>query len=242
MNYNYDRKEADYIRIPRERLEKCYIEVKEKYLSGIGLSALCKEYDLPRKRIEKVLSADGVSLRTVKNCHNEISKNKAKNTFLTKYGVDNVAKLDSMKDHLREINKQNKDVWQGKCELLMWVRGRGVHPKDKINFKEYKALCLSMTNNNKSKMIDTSSCFYTNIKFNDRKYNSWNSKSIDHKISILGGFQLGMTPDEIGDVNNLVYCLRLVNSVKRELSSEEFVSSGMIEKIKYANQTNQFSC
>ena len=235
------RKEADYIRIPRERIEKNYSAIKEQYMSGVSLFELCNTYDVPRTRLEKILVDDGLALRTTKGCHTKRSRDKAKATYLLRYGVDNIAKLDSVKTHLKKINQENKESWQGKREIMDWIVGKSPHPSDRIKFDDYRDRCWSITYTSKKEMIVPTSCYYTDISFNTEKFNVWNSASIDHKMSILKGFEEGLSPDVIGNISNLTYCLRLVNSLKKEKTEEEFKKLNTIERIKIAYQKNQLS-
>lgn len=227
--------EAEYIKIAREKCEKHYNEIKKKYIDGVSLKELCDNFNIgSRSRLEKMLVADGVILRTSKTCHIKRSRDKARKTFLKKYGVDNITKLEKMKDHLRKINYENQNIWQGKRQIIQWMMGRENHPNTNDNFSEYKKECLRLTKINKEKLLLKNKCFYTDILFDKTKHNGNFFPSLDHKISIVRGFELGITPKKIANVNNLVWCLRIVNSLKREYTDKEFQFLKIPDRIKKA--------
>ena len=104
------------------------------------------------------------------------------------------------------------------------LKQRNALPKSEIpfieKFKTYTWHVNQYTNKSVKKLIDSEYCYYTGIRFADYfmsegvNPNDYLKKTIDHKISLLYGFLTDMDPKMIGDVTNLVYCLRYCNNLK----------------------------
>lgn len=128
---------------------------------------------------------------------------KIKSTLNEKYGeeVNNVSKLQA--DKLKKRNALPK------CEIPFIE-----------DSKNYAWQVNQYTNKSIKKLIDSEYCYYTGIKFADYfmtegvNPNDYLKKTTDHKISILYGYLTGIDPKIIGDVTNLVYCIRYCNSLK----------------------------
>lgn len=56
-----------------------------------------------------------------------------------------------------------------------------------------------------------------NLHYNDRLYTT-----IDHKISVLNGFNNGLSPEFISNINNLCITKKYINSKKSNLNYNEF--------------------
>ena len=103
--------------------------------------------------------------------------------------------------------------------------------KNKISFiDEYRSYCEKVNNitkDNTKQLIDTGYCYYTGIKFADRKVTPVNpndplKRSIDHKISKWIGFLHNIPPENIGDIGNIVYCLKYCNTMKNNMTEDSF--------------------
>lgn len=69
-----------------------------KYHQGYSIDELKRTLGVSRNMFTGVLCEHGVKIRTLKDASNsDIRKTKYVNTVLTQYGVDNVSKLDAIK-------------------------------------------------------------------------------------------------------------------------------------------------
>ena len=102
-----------------------------------------------------------------------------------------------------------------------------VYDSDIENFKKYHKEVNLYTERNKKKLIKNNYCYYTGIEFADVNRLNINpndplKRSVDHKISILRGFVENIDPEIIGSHINLVYCIRYCNTLKANMSVEDF--------------------
>jgi hypothetical protein len=99
-----------------------------------SLPSIKKDYLISYKNVLFLLDYHNIKRRSIKTSSKQISAKKYKKTCLTKYGVDNVSKLQSIKDKKRERN----------IDFL----------KNKNNFKNLNDLFVSKTLNLKNDEID----------------------------------------------------------------------------------------
>lgn len=164
-----------------------------------------------RRWVTKILEDEGIylgssSTKSNDYCRSRVEKIKA--TCLERYGVDNISKVSG-------YGWKNNDV---KKTELCWM-------------KDYDAYCRLVdleTRRNKKKMISADYCYYTGIKFADSSSvglvnpNDPLKRSVDHKISKLFGFMTNIHHINIGSVGNLVFCLKYCNTMKNNMSCEQF--------------------
>lgn len=70
-------------------------------------------------------------------------------------------------------------------------------------------------------------CYYTGVTFNDVVLNKVNpndpfKRSIDHKVSVTEAFFRGWSVEETASKDNLVFCLRVVNTTKGNTTEKDF--------------------
>ncbi len=204
-----------------------------------SLMELCKKFKLPRARVERTLLEQGYNLRGLSS-RTSRSLKKSKTQCLEKYGVDNVSKLEKNKKKKSELNKQNYSNAgnSDKQKWIMYVLRRGSHPDDRLAYNTYKDKVRQLTRKTQKRIPVPHKCYYTNIPFNLSGYNNDWYPSVDHKISILYGFLNKYLPEQIAKEDNLCYCARIVNSLKKELTEQEFLSTPIINRIVeyYENQ------
>jgi hypothetical protein len=82
------------------------------------------------------------------------------------------------------------------------------------DFKKYKRNVWNITNKFKKDIMKNwnKKCFYTNVLLDNE--NRYLVPTIDHKISIKYGFKNSISPEIIGNIENLCICARWYNSFK----------------------------
>jgi hypothetical protein len=86
-----------------------------------------------------------------------------------------------------------------------------------------------------------STCYYTGITFNDNVLPEVNpndpfKRTVDHKISIVNCFLSGLPVEKAASEENLVFCLRVVNTIKGQLDEGDFRRSllpNLIQRLHY---------
>lgn len=144
------------------------------------------------------------------SCSNKCSMFKNRKSNLEKYGVEHQC--------------LNKDV---KENILKTKLKKGLISNDYVNFHDYRRLVNNLTKRNKKILLDNWEGYdyydgeYIKDNFN-LNYNHNSYPSIDHKISVLFGFENCIKPEEISDLSNLCITKRSTNSSKNSLSEKEF--------------------
>jgi len=202
----------------RENIIKHYIEEP-------NCSLIVREYGISRNRLLKILKDAGVYDPSGYNARRARSKS-IKQAIVDKYGVVNVGQLESQKKALFARNNLDKTTIIFHAE-----------------FKHFSELVDYYTNKNKKNMTDTGYCFYTGIKFRDSKGsvnpNDPLKRTLDHKMSKLEGFFRGVSPEVIGGVSNLLYCLRYCNSVKGNMDMASFAAFSVFIRERLKNEGHE---
>jgi len=131
-------------------------------------------------------------------------KQKSIKTCLKKYGVEYPMQSEMIQNKMKETKINNGNYL----------------PEEKIDdFIKYKRKVSSITKKNIKKLFDNwdGNDFYDNeyIKYNfSLKSTDKNYPTIDHKTSIYNGFKEKITPEIIGNINNLCITKMWINSSK----------------------------
>ena len=177
-------------------------EIINAYKENPSLTDISNAFNVSVDPLRRFLKNAGVYDPYSKKSLN-LRSEKVKSTLNEKYGedVNNVSKL-----HIDKLKRRN------------------ALPKNEIpfieEFKTYSWYVNHYTNKSVKKLIDSEYCYYTGVRFADYfmiegvNPNDYLKKTIDHKISLLYGFLTGIDPKIIGDVTNLVYCIRYCNTIK----------------------------
>jgi hypothetical protein len=226
-NKRYDVEKTIYER-KREFIKNLYIN--DEY----SITELCKIYGFLRKNLELFLKNDNIKIRSI-HLHTNRSKELSKKKCLEKYGVDNISKLETNREKMKEWNKQaysNNGDLKIKYDWMMYISDKSVNPMLKEQFELYKEKVLQITKKEKKKLDFNGKCYYTGVEIHDN-INKLNNHylSIDHKISILHGFEKGLSYEFIGSSENLCYCSRICNSIKREMDEDEFKNSQCFRRL-----------
>lgn len=96
------------------------------------------------------------------------------------------------------------------------------------NYKRYRDITENLTNKNRKKLFEIwdGYDYYDGeyIKSNlELHYNNRNYPTIDHKISIIYGFENNITPEELSSIENLCITKRSINSKKGSKIEEDYL-------------------
>lgn len=200
-----------------DEIENLIIDTYKKEYSVSRVMEKCPK-GIGRKRIEKILKNAGVyEGLTGKNYLRKKVENFEK-LMLKKYGVINWGQtIDGGYTKLNKI------------------------PYKKISYltddlKKYRLLVDKETKKNIKKYFKTypKYCYYTKIMFADEEYapnpNDPRKRSVDHKIPVLHCFLNNIDVEKAASIDNIVFVLRYVNSVKGQTLEESFFP--IAEKIR----------
>lgn len=133
-------------------------------------------------------------------------------TLYEKYGVSNVSQI-------KETRIKSENTKKIKY---------GFRTHDELNqYQKYEREVRQYTNKNKVNLEKNKLCYYTKVILDYETTDPLNmhQSTIDHKTSVIFGFRNSIPPYEIGSLNNLCYCSRLVNSIKNYKCEAEFIES-----------------
>lgn len=176
-----------------------------------------------------------------KNIHrgNAAGKRKTERAIATmkeRYGVVNWGQTKERREAMTQRNKSPR--FKEKISHINWIKGKTPHPSKKVEYNEYRKQVDIITNRNK-KLLSQDRCYYTGMKFsNSSNPNCDRRKSIDHKVSIVYGFNNNIPAEEIGSINNICWCLKYVNSFKQHLTEQQFKEMGILDRLKESLNEN----
>lgn len=155
-------------------------------------------------------------------------------TSIENWGVDNPSKNEEIKN--KKVKDKENPFATYQFQILKYIKGQCIHPDENSRFEEYRRKINKITNKNKKKLeeIYDGICYYSGIKITRSKKADCNMltiASIDHKISVLRGFEKNIPPEEIGDIKNLCWCAKIVNSIKGTRTEAEFANDGCLKRI-----------
>lgn len=198
--------------------------IADVYLETYSVSECCEYVKEKEKtkittlRLRKIINSelDNLGIReglSGKNL-NKIRQEKMKNTMLKKYGVVNNGQRPGYGwKELNSIEYKRLDVDQELFDFRKKV--------DYLTRKHVQKL-------KNSDSIPTT-CYYTGIEFRDVSEDKVNpndpfKRTVDHKIPVIEMFIKGKTPEETANEQNIVFCLRIVNTYKANTSENYFVN------------------
>ena len=161
---------------------------------------------------------------------------KFKENNIILFGVDNVSKLDDVKEKKKLTFQKNygfdhifsSNELKGKYFKEKYGYDPYIPKENKSEFEKYKDEVWRITYHYKKKLIKNwiGYDYYDNeyIKENYKlDYNNNSYPSIDHKISVYDGFINKIDPSIIADINNLCITKRSINKKKGVLSEVDFI-------------------
>ncbi len=230
-----------------ETYEKFENMIVDKYKEGYSPQAiqemLCSEpeaLDAEGKCIllssyirSKLSNSGSVKMRGCAESRNEKVLLRSRQTCLNRYGVDNISKTEKERKRTSDFNRRNSKTIKNHLNIVCFVLGTHV-PKSKENeFKRYRDSVNNLTKRVKQDVVYDGTCYYTGIPLTENRFNDLDYKTIDHKTSIISGFLMGITAEEIACVDNLCWCSRLANNAKREMNEREFLESDRFKRLMY---------
>ena len=150
------------------------------------------------------------------------------------YGVDNISKLDKIKE-IKRLNSQNKYNTNTPLQdknIIKIIRDKHLKSGlwkeyDKNDYKKYRYRVNYLTKKNKKQLFENWDGYdfydkeyikdYLSLNHIDKRY-----PTIDHKKSVYDGFKEKISVEEISSKNNLCITKRSLNSSKSNSNFEEF--------------------
>lgn len=113
------------------------------YLNLYSLPMLKEKYGIDYKSIQFILKINDVKIRSISESSNKISKEKYKKTCEKKYGVDNVSKLNEIKNKKSKTFMEHygvDNIWKTKDYTLNVWNSYSDEKKDEIIKKRYQKI------------------------------------------------------------------------------------------------------
>jgi hypothetical protein len=223
----------------RNRIIKLYVE--EGY-SCIELSTL---YNVKFIDIKKLLLENNIEFRNISDSKTKRSAEKYEKTCTELYGETNVRKTQQAKDKAKATCEKRYGVSNGAnseiAKLKHYILGNMPEPGKETEFRKYRKQVEKITVKNKKALKLSEFCYYTGLKiYHKCWYNDAVKATIDHKISVIYGFENSISAEEIGSIDNLVWCAKIINTYKRDLTEEQFKALDIIKRFKkYESEINQ---
>lgn len=197
--------------------------IKNIYLENLSVSECCnivKEREDTiisvakiRKIIDEYLIDQNIKVDLSDKDFNRKRQEKTRNTMFERYGVVNNGQRQGQGwSTLNAIPYSKLDIDE---ELIEYRK------KVEYNTRKYKE---KLARNNQL----PKTCFYTGITFKDCIQDKINpndpyKRTIDHRIPVIEMFFKGYTAEENCAEENLVFCLRAVNTYKANTTEDYFV-------------------
>lgn len=182
------------------------------YKETYSVSEVMRQIKMSRGKITKILKDadvyEGLSGPNYVAKKQELLRAKMQE----KYGVDNISQAQT--NSLIERNKIPYDSPQLLDDLEEYTRKVRRHTKNIFNRKNVAT--------------PPEVCYYTGIKFNDVLLEEVNpndpyKRTVDHKHPILQCYLDGWSVEDAGGEDNLIFVLRVVNSIKSNTPHESFL-------------------
>lgn len=218
-------------------------EIIQLYESGLGLDDTRKKFEgISRKRIYNKLKEWGIHVRTISESKMvDVYKKKVSETLLKTYGrgIINVSQADSIKRKKAKtfLNKYGIDnIWKTqdfRNHMIKLGKWRDLSIEEMRGYDNEVWRITETFLDDLYKKWD-GNCYYSGAKctIDKTNYNFPLYRTIDHKISIMYGYKNKIDPVIIGDISNLCICCRKANSIKQELTEQEFLSSERFIRLK----------
>lgn len=165
-----------------------------------------------RMPVTLYLDSLGIRERLGSKILNAKRQEKTKATMIERYGVENAGQMEG--NGFTGLNKIPYTKLKFNTEFNEY--------KKDVEKATWRKVCqLQRFNNMPTK------CYYTGITFNDNVLEKVNpndpyKRTLDHKTSVSEAFFRGWTVDQVVDDSNIVFCLRIVNTVKGHLNESDF--------------------
>lgn len=151
-------------------------------------------------------------------------------------------------NYLKKKVENNEKIMMDKYGVINWGQTKegGYKKQNKIpyqkisylddQYKEYRAAVEKETRKNIKKIDLPKHCYYTGIQFADEEGpvnpNDPRKRSVDHKVPVIICYLNGIPVEQAGNIDNIVFVLKYVNSVKSNTEHESFLAiSHKIRKV-----------
>jgi hypothetical protein len=191
-----------------EELKSFYIN---KYLETYSVTEVMKQSEcgVGRNRIVKILKEHGIYEGLSGPNYLKKKVKKMEEILLERYNVKNWGQTGE--GGYKQMNK----IPYKKISYLT------------DQYKEYRLLIHKKTEKNLKKLTPPKYCHYTGILFADEEYapnpNDPRKRSVDHKLPIIICYLKGMSVEEASSIDNLIFVLKYVNSVKANMTEDSFI-------------------
>lgn len=173
------------------------------------------------------------------------TKDKIKETCFIKYGVDNYTKTEECKEKKKKtcldkygVDHQSKTTMGQEIRKMTRIEN-GLQIPDHLvpEYRKYRLEVNRMTNKIKNSILEIwdGNDYYDDEYIKDNfslNPNDRNFPHFDHKISVIYGFKNNISPELIGDIDNICITKQWINGMKREKCEEEFKKEFIIHQIK----------
>lgn len=222
--------------------------VHDYTIEKMSVLELSKKYKVSYPKLFSFLMDTGISIESWTDPQRRQKRvAKIKHTLMERYGVDNTSKLLETRERVKQTCLEKYGVANVSnsipSQIKHYILGLDVDPSQKVDFAEYRRKVDSITNKNRKFLPFDGVCYYSGCGISrEAHYNSNFKASIDHKIPVIVGYEQQLSPEEVGSLNNLVWCAKLLNTYKRSMTEEQFKSSGIIERfIKYESELRKIT-
>jgi hypothetical protein len=164
---------------------------------------------------------------------------KRKKSCLEKYNSEYAINSDLVKNKIKEIllkkynghQTYNKEILKNiikKSIITKIKRNLIVDPKELNDWDLYKRIVRRLTEQNRKKIFDE----WDGLDYYDNEYIKENFKlkhidpnypTLDHKISVIYGFNNCILPSVISDIDNLCITKKFINSKKSYKNEHDFI-------------------
>lgn len=192
--------------LEKSSVSECVEIIKEKENTKLSLAKI-------RKIVDPVVIDLGIKKSLTDKDLNKKRQDKIKQTMLKRYGVvNNGQRAGHGWSNLNQINYEKLKL---DTELNDF--------RKKVNYLTRKHVERLKRQN---KIPDK--CFYTGITFRDAYRQNVNpndpyKRSVDHRMPVIEMFLKGSTPEDVCQEDNIVFCLRVVNTYKANTAEEYFI-------------------
>lgn len=186
---------------------KCKHEkTKKSIIEKYGVDNLSKSNIIKQRKIDTTYKNYGVNY----TFQSDINKIKRSNSLFEKYGVYHNSQLESYKE------MRLKDTFENDLE-----------------YRKYRNHIRRITKINKISLFEN----WDGYDYYDKEYIkdnlvlfNWKNRlypSVDHKFSIIYGYINNISPEILGDLNNLCITKRYINSSKNKRTEEEYLNKNI---------------
>jgi len=198
--------------------------IEELYLNTLSVSA-CVDHIMTkegleiagakiRKWVDARIDERSIRVSALNKKHQQKKQEKIRQTTRERYGVDNIGQIPGK-------------AWSNNSvpyERLSFVDDLAQFRKDVGDATWNTFMRMSRRNE-----VPTT-CHYTNITFNDDILERVNpndpyKRTIDHIVPVTEAFFKGWSVEKTSSQENLVFCLRVINTLKSNTNHDDFVTN-----------------